>query len=314
MSFLRPAVFVGDFAGLANRLESLTIAFAIRARGGHEVVLDWPELDRLDIAETRAGTLGLWRRLLRHKPREVNADADLDRAAHRATVDLKVFYGDAPALDRLYRRTVARVRLTRAAAHEVAAALDVDAPVVGVHVRRGDFAGADAARYAGAGGRHVAVPMWWYLALMDRYAREHPGVRFFVSMNGRLADVPALAARTDVFTLQGAGSPARRPGHEAEVHPADDLFALACCGVILATPMSSFSHWAANVLGPPSTAIIPAEGATAAAPGFRCLRLAGQRLRAWNRASKADETASDAALPAPSRPAVDWLRNGSNSA
>lgn len=314
MTVLRPAVFVGDFAGLANRLESLTIAFAVRARGGHEVLLDWPELDRLDIAETRAGTLAGWRRLLRHKLSDVDADAVLDRAARHSTVDLKVFYGDAPALDGLYRQTVARVRLARAAAHEVAAALDMNAPVVGVHVRRGDFAGADAVRYAGAGRRHVAVPMWWYLALMDRYAREYPGVRFFVSMNGRLADVPALAARGDVFTLEGRGSPARRPGHEADVHPADDLFALACCSVILATPMSSFSHWAANVLGPPSAAIIPAEGATAAAPGFRCLRLAGQRLRAWNRASKAEEAASEAVLPAPSRPAVDWLRNGSNSA
>jgi hypothetical protein len=304
---LRPAVFVGDFAGLANRLEALNIACAIRARGGHEVVLDWPELDRLDIADARAGALPAWRRLLRHKPREIASDDDLERAAHCGTVDLKVFYGDAPALDRHYRDCAARVRLSRTAAVEVAAAMHCDGPVVGVHVRRGDFPGADAERYAGAAGRHVAVPLWWHVALMDRYAATYPGVRFFVSMNGRIADVPALATRRDVFSLEGAGSPARRAGHESDVHPADDLFALACCSVILATPMSSFSHWAANVLGPPSAAIIPADGATVAQPGFRCLRLAGQRLRAWNRQSKSDAPSDDVDLPPPAPPATDWL-------
>ena len=304
---LRPAVFVGDFAGLANRLESLNIAFAIRARGGHEIVLDWPELDRLDIAETRRGRMPGWRRLLRHKPREVASDADLEVAAHRATVDLKVFYGEAPALDRLYRNCAARVRLARAAATEVGAAMRCETPVVGLHVRRGDFPGADAERYAGATGRHVAVPLWWHVAMMDRYAAAYPGVRFFVSMNGRIADVPALATRRDVFSLEGAGSPARRAGHESDVHPADDLFALACCSVILATPMSSFSHWAANVLGAPSTAIIPADGATAAQPGWRALQLAGQRLRAWNRDSKSDAAPDAGDLPPPAPPKTDWL-------
>jgi hypothetical protein len=91
------------------------------------------------------------------------------------------------------------------------------------------------------------------------------------------------------------------------VHPADDLFALACCSVILATPMSSFSHWAANVLGAPSTAIIPADGATAAQPGWRALRLAGQRLRAWNRESKSDAPPDAGDLPPPAPPKTDWL-------
>jgi hypothetical protein len=307
VSLFARTVFVGDFAGLANRLESLNIAFAIRARGGHQVVLDWPELDRLDIAETQAGTMPAWRRLLRHKPREIAADAALDRAARAGTVDLRIFYGEAPALDRLYRENVGRVRLRREAANEVAGAMRCATPVIGVHVRRGDFPGADAERYAAGSGRHVAVPLWWYVAMMDRYAAAYPGVRFFVSMNGRLADVPALAERSDVFSLEGRGSPSRRAGHAAEVHPADDLFALACCSVILATPMSSFSHWAAHVLGPASTAIIPAEGATAAQPGFRCLRLAGQRLRAWNRASKDTAAAADEVLPAPAPPDTAWL-------
>jgi hypothetical protein len=310
MSFLRPAVYVSDFAGLANRLEALNIAYAIRARGGHEILLDWPELDHLDVADTRAGRLAGWRRLLRYKPREIEGDADLDRAAHRAIVDLKVFYGEAPALDRHYRETVGSIRLAAPAANAVSAAMRGDASVVGVHIRRGDFGGAQADRYTAASGRHVAVPMWWYLALMDRYAAAHPGVKFFVALNGRLADVPELAARGDVFTLEGKGSPSQRAGHEADVHPADDLFALACCSVVLATPMSSFSHWAAHVLGAPSAAIIPAEGATAAQPTFRVLRLGGQRLRAWNRACKAVEGAGDSELPPPAPPQTAWLANG----
>jgi hypothetical protein len=307
MGVLRPTVYVSDFAGLANRLEALNIAYAIRARGGHEILLDWPELDHLEIAQTHPGTMPGWRRLLRYKPREIEGDADLERAARRSTVDLKVFYGEAPVLERHYRETAAQVRLNRTAANAVRNAMRSAAPVVGVHVRRGDFAGAEAERYNAVSGRHVAVPVWWYAALMDRYAAAHPGVRFFVALNGRLADEPALAARGDVFTLEGRGSPSRRPGHAADVHPADDLFALACCSVILATPMSSFSHWAAHVLGPPSAAIIPAEGATAAQPDCRVLRLAGQRLRAWNRASKAAPPAPGEPLPAPAPPSVDWL-------
>lgn len=56
MALLMAAVYVPNFAGLLNRLEALTIAFAIRARGGHRILLAWPELDVPRVASAaRAG-------------------------------------------------------------------------------------------------------------------------------------------------------------------------------------------------------------------------------------------------------------------
>jgi hypothetical protein len=48
-----------------------------------------------------------------------------------------------------------------------------------------------------------------------------------------------------------------------------DLFALACCPTILATPISGYSHWAANALG--------CSGV---------VRLYGRRLPVWRAAGR----------------------------
>ena len=40
-----PTVYIDDFVGVSNKLETLPMAFAIRKAFGHEIVLDWPELD-----------------------------------------------------------------------------------------------------------------------------------------------------------------------------------------------------------------------------------------------------------------------------
>ena len=38
-------IYLQNFIGLCNRLEALALAFALRAAHGHEIRLDWPELD-----------------------------------------------------------------------------------------------------------------------------------------------------------------------------------------------------------------------------------------------------------------------------
>ena len=314
MAFLTPTVYVSNFAGLANRLEALAIAFAIQARGGHRVALDWPELDVLRVAGTTRAVMPAWRRLLRHKPRRVRSVEDLDRAAAHGTVDLRIFYGEAAPLDQIYASVNARLRLERETAEAIARTFEIQAakqPVVGVHVRRGDFIGADAVRYDVSSGRHVAVPLWWYTSLMNRYAAAAPGVRFFVSVNGRLDDFPELRWRPDVFTLSVPVSPAGHLAHAAAVHPAADLFALAGCSVILATPMSSFSHFAANALGEPTAAVIPLDGATPDEPRCGIVQLHGRRLGAWNAACKGSTEIDPATqLPVPTPARLEYLFAG----
>ena len=311
MAFPTPTVYVSNFAGLANRLEALTIAFAIQARGGHRILLDWPELDVLRVAGTTRAAMPPWRRLLRYKPRRIRSAEDLERIAGRRTIDLRIFYGEAPALDPVYASLNARLRLSREAAEAVARTFAVNAPhqpVVGVHVRRGDFIGAEAMRYDVSTGRHLAVPLWWYTRLMDRYAAAVPGLRFFVSVNGRIDDFPELASRSDVFTLSLRDCRAGSRAHAAGVHPAADLFALASCSVILATPMSSFSHFSANALGEPSAAVIPLDGATPEAPRSGIVRLHGRRLGAWNAACRECAEIDPATqLPAPTRARLEYL-------
>jgi len=65
-----------------------------------------------------------------------------------------------------------------------------------------------------------------------------------------------------------------------------DLFALACCPVILATPISGYSHWAANALGRPSTCIVPLPGATRDKPSKGIVNLYGRRLPRWRAAGR----------------------------
>lgn len=86
------------------------------------------------------------------------------------------------------------------------------------------------------------------------------------------------------------------PDHDSRVNPVADLFALACCPVMLATPMSGYSHWAANALGIPAVCIIPRAGATLDNPLMGSLRLYGKRLPAWRAAGREEgaEPISDA--------------------
>ena len=56
-------IFITDYVGLSTRLEALAIAFLISERFGHQICLDWQELDALQISGTRRGSRGLMGRL-----------------------------------------------------------------------------------------------------------------------------------------------------------------------------------------------------------------------------------------------------------
>lgn len=119
------------------------------------------------------------------------------------------------------------------------------------------------------------------------HCREAEGCLFFLSSTGDPAAYTALHRNFDVLTLD-THSPYtyKGPDHESRVNPVADLFALACCPVMLATPISGYSHWAANVLGAPTTCIVPLPGATPDNPKRGRVELYGQRLPLWRRAGR----------------------------
>ena len=56
-------VWITEYVGLSTRLEALAVAFLIRKRWGHEICLDWHELDAFTVEGTRRKPRGLLARL-----------------------------------------------------------------------------------------------------------------------------------------------------------------------------------------------------------------------------------------------------------
>lgn len=44
---LVPKLFIDELVGISNRLETSPLTFALRKAYGHDIVLDWNELDTL---------------------------------------------------------------------------------------------------------------------------------------------------------------------------------------------------------------------------------------------------------------------------
>ncbi|HET7776324.1 MAG TPA: hypothetical protein VFK74_08155 [Azospira sp.] len=58
-----PKLYIDEFVGVSNRLETLPLAFAIAQTYGHEIILDWHELDSFSVDHTRRGKVGLLARI-----------------------------------------------------------------------------------------------------------------------------------------------------------------------------------------------------------------------------------------------------------
>ena len=121
-----------------------------------------------------------------------------------------------------------------------------------------------------------AVPDWWYAHVMGAIRRAFPDVVFFIACTGSLDDYPWLK-EFDAFDLPTSFPYGYKgPSHMARRHPASDLFALACCNVIVGTPCSTFTHYAADMLGDPTTVLVPpATKMSRAEPSFCRLDLYG---------------------------------------
>jgi hypothetical protein len=154
-------------------------------------------------------------------------------------------------------------------------------PVVGVHLRRGDFPLCCEEVYDLHQTMLSAVPLWWHEWMMRAIVRRQPSVRFLLCHNGASDAAAQLKKEFEVVEVP-LPNPYKRPtGHQSAHHPVADLFALACCPVILATPVSSFSHYAANVLGDAATCLLPPPQRNRAAPAVVQVRVNRRLLRHW---------------------------------
>lgn len=276
-------IYLQDFIGLSNRLEALALAFALRAAHGHEIHLDWPELDALSVADTRRGGPGLWGRIGAVRIRQCSPELFAQLKQQRKII-LRGLLGPEAELQAVYPILAGKLRIApalRAAIQATFAELGPH-PVVGIHVRRGDFTEGDPERYDAIARRHPAVPLWWYEHAMERILARSPETRFLLCCTGdpsllahwrkrfHLVEVPAVSP----YTHKGAD-------HASVRHPVADLFALACCPVLLATPVSSFSHWAANVLGGPTVCLTPPLQTQRSAPTMCRVDVGGKVLPHW---------------------------------
>lgn len=259
MTSNRRKLFLQEYIGLCNRLESLTLAYAIQQAHGHEVLLDWAELDSLVVRGAIRGAPGFWGRLGALRLRESSRES-FDELRQFRKILLRTFLGPSEKLDPLYRETIGRIPIRPAIASEIRAIfkpLQVR-PVIGVHIRRGDYPMENPDEYDTNSTRHPAVPLWWYERTMAALQKYHREAAFYLSSSGSGTECDDLRRNFDVVQARSR-SPYRRngSGHHAEMHPVVDLFALACCSVLLPTPLSSFSFIAGNLLGPQATNILP---------------------------------------------------------
>ncbi len=305
-------IYISNFSGLGNRLEALVLACMIQDRFGHQIHLSWPEKDSLRIAGTTRRRMPPWDRIGSLKLRDFD-EPTLDTLEKVRIINLRSTYGPRELQRRYTLPTAARLKphpLIASAIRE-ALARDGERPAVGVHLRQGDFH-VSGESYDATAHRHPAPALWWYEHVMERYAQGFPGVYFVVGYSGDPGVLERLRRRFDIVTLPPVFRyKALLPGHSSEGSPVVDLFGLACCTTLIATPTSSFSHWAANALGPATRALLPPPRMSRDAPSFGVAEMRGAVVPDWRDAAElglgVTPVRAGAALPSPTPAVTHWL-------
>jgi hypothetical protein len=279
-----PKLYIEEFVGITNRLETLPLAFAIRKAYGHQIILDWRELDSFSVDDTRRGSVNVLTKIGADRVRD--CDRDKFDGLRGKKILLRSLDGPSELLDPIYMEIPAKIHLKEQITAEIKKifARVAGRPVVGVHIRHGDFQVVDQDSYSIEGVKWPAVPIWWYEKVMEKLIRKNKDICFFLSCTGDADSHGQLTKNFDVVTLPLASHYSYKNAgndHRSTVNPVADLFALACCPVVLATPISGYSHWAANVLGVPATCIVPIPGATPNNPLAGTVTIFGSRLPRW---------------------------------
>jgi hypothetical protein len=282
-----PKLYIDEFVGITNRLETLPLAFALQKAHGHSITLNWHELDSFSVDQTQTGNIGFWQKLGAERVR--GCDAQKFNALQHRSLVLRSLDGPSEILDPIYMEVARKIHLKPHLVSVIQSSFVpyLQRPVVGVHIRHGDYHLENADRYVVAGVEWPAIPVWWFEKVMAKIVAKQPDICFLLSSTGDPNSYPSLRRNFDVFTVD-APSPYSYKGadHHSVVNPVADLFALACSPVMLATPISGYSHWAANVLGAPTTCIVPLPDATP--ENMLCGRvdLYGRRLPVWRRSGR----------------------------
>jgi hypothetical protein len=279
-------VYIEDCCGLCNRMEIFVLAWAISRAFGHEIFLGWPELDVLQVEGTRRGTPGLLGRWGALRLRSCDSEG-FGKLADRRRIILRGFGGPEREMASAHAEAIAKFSLKPAFAQLVAGVFkQIGArPVVGIHLRQGDFHQRADGAYDLSEALLSAVPLWWYEWAMHLILTVQPATCFLVCHNAKPQRVAQLKANFDVLEVPMANPYRNHPGHRSQRHPVADLFALACCPTILATPVSSFSHYAANILGSRSTCLMPPPKMSKSEPGIVRANVYREPLQRWVDAS-----------------------------
>lgn len=299
--------------GLSTRLETLALAFVISETYGHEVCLDWSELDSFQVVGARREGLVLTGRWGALRMREYSDELFARIKDHRKVI-LRTHEGPPHLLEPAYIPTARRLRLRPDYAQTIRDVFGRHAnrPVVGVHIRRGDFDLTEEEVFDANRVEWPATPTWWYEFALGKIAAAHKDAAFFLSCTGDSDVFAALKRNFDVFELP-IPSPYgyKGAGHGSRCHPMADLFALGCCRLVVASSCSTFSHYAAHALGEPATCLIPPPRTSRSHPQWGKVSLYGKGSHAWYRACREGTglamISRDAELPPPACASVDWL-------
>lgn len=311
---MKKRVFITEYVGMSTRLEALAMGFLISDYYGHEVCIDWKELDALHVIGARVRGRGLAGRIGTLKLRGELQPQDVYRIARHTNVNLRTHHGPRHLLERYYLPTARRIKLRPDLIDAIRAGFAPHAgrPIVGVHIRRGDFPLLDREHFDANAAEWPATPDWWYEHVMEEIRKAVPDVLFYVSCSGSLADFANLTQRFEVFEIETRSTyDYTGPGHESVRHPAADLFALACCRTLIGSSCSTFSHFAANMLGEPTTVLLPPPRTSAASPAYCSLAMHGRGAADWYQACRTGAglvpVADAAALSLGAGACVDWM-------
>jgi hypothetical protein len=291
---MKKRVYIENCGGLCNRLEIFVLACAIQRAFGHEIYLGWPELDALRVENTRRGTPGLWGRWRAARVR-VCSEGLFQSLANRRNIILRGLAGPDDRMEAVYAEAASRLGVEATLARDLVEFFRAMGPnpVVGIHLRQGDYPLLSNDVYDLHQATLSAVPVWWHEWVMGAILKLEPATRFLLCHNGSPEAVAQLKRNFDVLEVPKTNPYRTSWGHRSPRHPVADLFALACCPVILATPVSSFSHYAANVLGPESTCLMPPPRMTRISPALVAARIGRRPLQRWVEASLNGQGAQD---------------------
>ena len=261
-------IYIPNFSGLANRLEAASLALHLQRTGSKRVILDWPELDAFTIKDMEVGPIPWWARLLRSKLTNCHSTLPTN-IQQKKIIMIKAIYGPSEIMRQATRQLAQLIHPVPA----ISAAIQetfrhyADRPVVGIHLRRGDFKVAEGGHYLPSTSKHVAPPLWWYEHVMRSIVESQPDTAFFIAHNSDENSILKLREKFTVIESASFSSYDHKiSGHQSKTHPVADLLALACCHIVIATPYSSFSHWATNILGVDALTLLPFGDSTPNSP------------------------------------------------